>query len=145
MSTNAKIGITDENGHIEAIYVHWDGYPEHIAPLLLDHYNTPDKINELIKLGSLSALYEKIKPEPGVPHSFDKPAENVTVAYRRDRGESWYNTKPEQFESKAQYAKAYGPHKYLFDIKQNKWLYTRNLRFRAIPKKYSTKCCRENN
>lgn len=143
MSTNAKIGITDENGHIKAIYVHWDGYPEHIAPLLLDYYNTPDKINELIKLGDLSALYEKIKPEPGVPHSFNDPAENVTIAYYRDRGEPWEQVKPKEFRNKTQYARDYGPYKYLFDTKSNKWLYTRGLRFYTIPEKYSTKCCRE--
>jgi hypothetical protein len=70
-----------------AVYCHWDGYPSNMGPLLTKHYNTIEKVKELLALGDLSSLGSKVKPEPGQEHSFNKPAPDVTVAYHRDRGE----------------------------------------------------------
>ena len=87
MATRSRIGIETENGHIESIYCHWDGYPSHNGKILAEHYTDPEKIKALIALGDISSLKENVGPADGVKHSFDEPAENVTVAYHRDRGE----------------------------------------------------------
>lgn len=94
MSTHAYIGHTIDNQKVEYIYCHWDGYPAHIAPLLLHRYNTPAKIQTLINLGDLSALYSNIAPPEGIKHTFDHPVKNTTIAYHRDRKESWDEVKP---------------------------------------------------
>jgi hypothetical protein len=105
MATRSTISI-EENGKIRSIYCHWDGYPTNNGAILLEHYNTSDKVNELINLGSLSFLAENIRPiDNGTitsyvsytigyetksatePHSFDNPHDNVVIAYHRDRGE----------------------------------------------------------
>ena len=58
-------------------------------PILREHYNTAEKVRELLSLGDLSLLAERIALEPDEEHGF-APAdriENVTVAYHRDANE----------------------------------------------------------
>jgi len=90
MSTNSRISIARVDGKIDSIYCHWGGYPDYVGRILLEHYNTEEKINELIALGSISSLNSKIKPDDGDEHNFDNPIGDVTVAYHRDRGEDLY-------------------------------------------------------
>ena len=86
MATRSTISIK-ENGKIRSIYCHWDGYPSNNGKILLKHYTTSEKINELINLGQVSTLKENVNPDPKGSHSFDNQQENVVVAYHRDRGE----------------------------------------------------------
>lgn len=88
MSTRSTIAIRRLDGSMTKIYCHWDGYIEYNGIMLQKYYNTPDKIEELLKLGSLSSL--GIRANPIGEHSFDKPEEDTTVAYHRDRGEDLY-------------------------------------------------------
>ena len=60
MSTRSLIGYEKENGDIEFVYCHWDGYPEHQLPILTQHYNTREKAIELVSKGGMSALCEDI-------------------------------------------------------------------------------------
>lgn len=93
MSTPAVIGLRKPDNTIEAIYVHWDGYPSHTGNILLEYYNTYEKAKQLISLGNLSSIDKLISPPEGVPHNFDNPAPDVCVAYCRDR-----NAKFESFQ-----------------------------------------------
>jgi len=85
MSTRSLIGRKLEDGKIEFIYCHWDGYPKHNGKILLNHYTDEKKIKELINLGDLSSLAEEI----GEKHDFD--VKDIIfkwcMAYGRDRGE----------------------------------------------------------
>ena len=83
MATRSTIGIVGGN----KIYCHWDGYTENNGRILLEHYNTTEKVRELLSLGSLSILGERTTPTEGSGHSFESPEEGVCVAYHRDRGE----------------------------------------------------------
>ena len=62
MSTNAMIYAKQGDGSIKGVYLHWDGYPGYAGDVLLHHYNTNDRIQKLIDLGSISSLGEN--PEP---------------------------------------------------------------------------------
>lgn len=86
MATRSTITLSTEDGY-KSIYCHWDGAPSNNGKILLEHYDTEEKVKALIALGSLSSLDKKIAPNEGDKHSFCKPAKNVTVAYHRDRGE----------------------------------------------------------
>lgn len=72
------------------IYCHSDGYLTHNGAILVDHYNTPEAVDELLDLGDLSVLAERPNPDMSKPHSFDYNCrqEGVVVAYGRDRGET---------------------------------------------------------
>ena len=58
MATRSLIGIKLDNEIVKIIYCHWDGYPTHNGKLLIENYNTPATITELMELGDLSILAE---------------------------------------------------------------------------------------
>jgi hypothetical protein len=84
MATRARIGIANSDGSVTSIYAHWDGYPEHHAPILLQHYAEEESVRALIELGDVSVLGESI----GEKCDFDNgPPSGQCLAYGRDRGE----------------------------------------------------------
>ena len=87
MSTRSLIRMQTKNG-IEAIYCHFDGYPEHHGPVLVRHYATADAVAALLDLGDLSVL----GPQVGRRHKFATHGENAEaqewcLACGRDRGD----------------------------------------------------------
>jgi len=73
MSTRSRIAIEKQDGTVESIYCHFDGYLSNNGEILQNHYSTKEKMEKLIELGDISSLG-------------DTPEE--TVAYHRDRGEN---------------------------------------------------------
>lgn len=71
----------------KGVYCHYDGYLDYNGVMLLEHYNSKERVEELLSYGNISSLREKIMPEKGSTHSFDKPDKDVTIFYGRDRGE----------------------------------------------------------
>lgn len=61
MSTRARVGMVRSNGTILSIYTHSDGYISHHGPLLLEHYDTAQKVLALMKMGDCSQLCETIE------------------------------------------------------------------------------------
>ena len=61
MATRSTIGIKSEDGTVKAIYCHWDGYPAGVGLGLIDNYNTPQQVAELINLGGFSSLMETLE------------------------------------------------------------------------------------
>lgn len=90
MSTRSLICKELPDGQYYGIYCHSDGYLTYNGAMLLDHYADREKVDELISLGNMSILREKIHPDPSRPHSFDydKQQEDVCVFYDRDRGDT---------------------------------------------------------
>ena len=85
MSTRSYIGKKLSDGQVKYIYCHFDGYPSHNGVILKEHYNTEEKVDQLLELGNLSSLGEEIgeKQEFGLEGN-----ERWCVAFGRDRGES---------------------------------------------------------
>ena len=79
MATRSLIGMNLDKGITKIIYCHWDGYPEHNGQLLVNNYNSPSAVFDLMELGDLSSL-------------------DVTLdqckAYHRDRNEPWGMVEP---------------------------------------------------
>lgn len=59
MSTRSLIGIKDNKG-ITSVYCHFDGYLNGVGITLLKHYDTEEKIYELLERGDMSSLGEEI-------------------------------------------------------------------------------------
>jgi hypothetical protein len=57
MATRSRIGIELKDGSILSAYHHWDGYPEWLGRILNTHYNTKDKVAELIDGGDMSTCW----------------------------------------------------------------------------------------
>ena len=87
MSTNSYILIEKEDKKIEGIYCHYDGYLSYNGKMLKEHYNSEEKAQALVNLGGISSFHPLLAPECEDKHTWDDPAENVTIAYHRDRGE----------------------------------------------------------
>jgi hypothetical protein len=87
MSTNARIGMLNPDGSVTSIYLHNDGYPSHVAPILTRHYKTTAKVMELLKLGDLSWLGPQIGKKHDFNTGFAKHRE-WCLAYGRDRNET---------------------------------------------------------
>ena len=57
MSTRSRIGIELKDDSILSVYHHWDGYPEWLGRILNTHYNSKDKVSELIDGGDMSTCW----------------------------------------------------------------------------------------
>jgi hypothetical protein len=57
MATRARIGIQLADESVLSVYHHWDGYPEWLGRILKTHYNTKDKVAELIDGGDMSVAW----------------------------------------------------------------------------------------
>ena len=95
MSTHCGIAVKTEKGY-ETIYVHSDGYPEYMWPMLTEHYNSEELARKLIDHGDASYIDEKLEPTSDY-HKFDMPEPRVSMFYHRDRGERWEQNAPQVF------------------------------------------------
>ena len=83
MGTRSTIALEFADGTVEQVYCHWDGYLEHNGRILQEHYSNPFVLRDLIDLGDMSSLGERI----GTQHAFDKAPEGECTFYLRDRKE----------------------------------------------------------
>jgi len=90
MGTRSRHGYKNEDSSYVTSYCNWDGYPSHNGKILLENYNTDEKVKYLIELGYLSTL----GPVLGAKVDFRVKVKDQCKAYGRDRGEIWNNIKP---------------------------------------------------
>ena len=57
MGTRSRIGIQLKDNSVLSVYHHWDGYPEWLGRILTTHYNSRDKVAELIDGGDMSSCW----------------------------------------------------------------------------------------
>ena len=57
MATRSRIGIQLQDDSILSAYHHWDGYPTWLGRILKTHYNTKEKVAELIDGGDMSSCW----------------------------------------------------------------------------------------
>ena len=55
MATHALIALRSHSS-FHAAYLHFDGSPEKLGPILKAHFNTVGKIRELIELGAIKSI-----------------------------------------------------------------------------------------
>jgi hypothetical protein len=82
MATRSNIAIEKQDGTVSSIYCHFDGYVGGVGKRLFEHYQSKEKLQELIDLGDISFLRETIEE---------------TIAYHRDREEDY--RKPSKYEN----------------------------------------------
>ena len=89
MGTRSLIGVVRDEGKIEYIYSHWDGYPDFVGNRLKKYYTEPEKIDALIALGDISILGREIGEKVDFDtFSRDEHRRDQCLAYGRDRGET---------------------------------------------------------
>ena len=120
MSTNSTIAVVHANGTVSQIYVHWDGYIKAAGKCLVENYTTLDKVEALVALGNLSCLEARLAPDDDETHNFVDSADNVCVAYARDRGEE--DQQAEVFEDLEQYRNTCRCEEYDYLFYEDQWL-----------------------
>lgn len=95
MATRSNISVKVGNEY-RTVYCHFDGYLSGVGEKLLNHYNSQELAEELVKEGNMSCLGKKCSCPDG--HSFENRIEGYTVYYGRDRGEEGneYNVSEER-------------------------------------------------
>lgn len=91
MSTQCGVAIKTEKGY-DTIYVHSDGYPSYMWPMLTENYNSEELAAKLVSMGDASYISDNLEPKG--PHSFEHPDFAVCCFYHRDRGERWDQVAP---------------------------------------------------
>ena len=84
MSTRARIGIELSDGSILSAYHHWDGYESWLGRILKTHYNTKEKVAELIDGGDMSSCWTN---ERWSNDLLDRHKEEYGPQYYSQRGE----------------------------------------------------------
>jgi hypothetical protein len=89
MGTPALIGMQNPDGTIIFTSVNYDGHVRTVGRILHQHYQSIDKVEQLIGMGDVSVLGHEI----GVKHNFNDRARAsngdslYTTFYGRDRGD----------------------------------------------------------
>lgn len=103
MATRSYVGIEREDGTIDAVYIHWDGYPERRGRAFEQGgYVTREKVEELIRRGGASSIILE-----SYSNIYDEPA--VTFQSRQDYADAFRNSSIEYL--------------YLFCRGEEKWRY----------------------
>lgn len=112
MATRSTIAILNsDDGSVDAIYCHWDGYVEGgVGQMLFEHYNTAEKVKELIALGDISSLEETTEK---------------TIAYNRNRGEELIIRKYQSIVAYQVSDNDKQEYNYLYIESTGQWFYTK--------------------
>ena len=60
MATRGRVGLELADGSILSIYNHFDSYPEFLGVKLVENFNTREKVEALVDLGDISALWTNL-------------------------------------------------------------------------------------
>lgn len=101
MGTRSTIALEYADGTVDQIYCHWDGYVENNGKLLMENYQDPFKVREMMDLGDMSSLGSEIgEVHPfspsGTPMSceeYETKFGKMCTFYGRDRGEEGVKAK----------------------------------------------------
>ena len=87
MATRSRIGIELKDGSVLSAYHHWDGYPEWLGRILNTHYNTKEKVEQLIDGGDMSSCWTKDTWTRSMSTFESMQNEEYGPQYYKDRGE----------------------------------------------------------
>lgn len=115
MSTNSIIAKKIGKDKYRAIFCQCDGDLTDTGRILSRYYTKPERVDQLLALGDIYALGERLWESEK-----EKPGEDVTIAYARDRGEELCPAKEYPFKELFDLDT---PYVYIF-VKEDKWVYS---------------------
>jgi hypothetical protein len=117
MATRSRIGIQLADESVLSVYHHWDGYPEWLGRILNTHYNTREKVAELIDGGDMSSCWTDNRWDDSVTQGTYGPN---YYSYRGD------DCPPRLDANKYDYLADGEEYAYLYTLKGEWVCYTRN-------------------
>jgi hypothetical protein len=112
MGTRSRIGIQLKDDSILSVYCHWDGYPEFNGVKLVEHFNSYDKVSELIDGGDISALWTNVGWN-------NETLENLGPLYYSSRGE---DLAPRLDSDLCEYLSPDGAEEYHYLFRNGQWV-----------------------
>jgi hypothetical protein len=103
MATRSRIGALHEDGQVESIYCHFDGYITNNGDLLQNHWSSREKMTSLLRGGDIGSLGEEM---------------GDTLFYIRDRGEADCESIVHPLNSWPSYGQEF---EYLFNMRLGTW------------------------
>lgn len=88
MSTHATIGWLRDDSTVDFIYLHFDGYPDNVLPILSEHCRDEDELRGLINRGDLNSfnLYQ-VEPFDDATGPHKSPSElHYKITAAREHG-----------------------------------------------------------
>ena len=79
MSTRATIAFKNDDGRYAAIYLHFDGYPDHAGRVLKEHFTSVESARTLVTGGDIRSL-----ENDGTPERFTDGNRMVVMPNRAD-------------------------------------------------------------
>lgn len=127
MPTHCSVGILEGNNGIgmTITYIHWDGHPSTMYPLLEEYYSSERKLRSLLKLGEISTLGVHLKGD--LTHwdmQNSKGFLKYTMAYYRDLGYEFLKSQTfKNFDSAVDYLRNHDvDFLYLYSPVESRWL-----------------------
>ncbi len=119
MATRSTIALEYADGTVDQIYCHWDGYLDNNGKILIQHYQNPFKLQQVMDLGDLSSLDGNV----GEEHSFDdrSACEGQCTFYGRDRGET--GTEAKRFQDFEDYKANHQYEEYEYILRRDGYWY----------------------
>ncbi len=94
MATRSRIGIQLKDNSVLSVYHHWDGYPEWLGRILTTHYNSREKVVDLIDGGDMSSCWndtvwgeDRTDGNKYGPEYYSARGENCPPRYDKDMEE----------------------------------------------------------
>lgn len=118
MSTHAYICLEYDDGHIEYIYNHFDGYIDGLGEILFKYFKTFEDVERIINLGDASFIHDKgLDIEEII---------NKSEFYFLDKNEEWEEVKPKIANSRdeipdIEYSYLFSNGKWFVSEKGNDW------------------------
>jgi hypothetical protein len=116
MATRSRIGIQLSDESVLSVYHHWDGYPEWLGRILNTHYNTREKVAELIDGGDMSSCWTESRWDDSADGSYGPE-------YYSQRGD---DCPPRHDANKYDYLADGEEYAYLYTLKGEWVCYNRN-------------------
>jgi hypothetical protein len=116
MATRSRIGIQLADESVLSVYHHWDGYPEWLGRILRTHYNTHQKVAELIDGGDMSCAWtdERFRTAEGVENKSEYGPQ-----YYSERGE---DTPPRLDADLCEYLLPDNSEEYAYVFRNGEWV-----------------------
>lgn len=120
MSTRSRIGILNQDGTVESVYCHQDGYPEYTGFILENFYTNEKLVRNLLSKGDLSNIATSYnwKQEKEIN---EKGYEVLSVKTYAQRNQTLTSEKHDDITEFLKFDSA-DEYKYLFDIEFKNWL-----------------------
>ena len=117
MATRSRIGLELPDGSVLSAYHHWDGYPEWLGRILNTHYNTKEKVEELIDGGDMSSCWTEDRFSIDPTHGFK--VQEYGPQYYSQRGE---DCPPRLDESVLDYLNPAKSEEYAYLFRKGEWV-----------------------